>query len=28
LGAGSGTLVANHLLEPPLLDRMRKRFGR
>jgi phytoene dehydrogenase-like protein len=28
LGAGSGTLVAKHLLEPPLLDRMRKRFGR
>jgi phytoene dehydrogenase-like protein len=28
LGAGSGTLVAKHLLELPLLDRMRKRFGR
>ncbi len=28
LGAGSGTLVAKHLLEPPLLERMRKRVRR
>jgi phytoene dehydrogenase-like protein len=28
LGAGSGTLVAKHLLEPPLLERMRKRVSR
>ena len=28
LGAGSGTLVAKHLLEPPLLERMRRRARR
>ena len=28
LGAGSGTLVAKHLLEPPLLERIRKRVRR
>jgi phytoene dehydrogenase-like protein len=27
LGAGSGTLVANRLLEPPLLQRIRSRIG-
>ncbi|MDP9308865.1 MAG: hypothetical protein M3P15_11250, partial [Actinomycetota bacterium] len=28
LGAGSGTLVAKRLLEPPLIERMKKRVGR
>ena len=28
LGAGSGTLVAKRLLEPPLLQRMKRRAGR
>jgi phytoene dehydrogenase-like protein len=28
LAGGSGTLVAKHLLEPPLLERMRKRVSR